>query len=334
MEIGTKSILTTKIFPGRFYDAFFTGEYGKIEALRASRYNTGFSIVLIDISGFDEKLDLFEDKEASEFLKALVAATLETVRNCDVVGMCDDRQILAILPETDYFGSLVTIRKLNKAASAIMRRYKPAYVICSQATFPKDGRGFGELLSTARKRVADKKESLWEKQNLKNRLFWEIIGELAGKSFKGLDNASFDAGSGQALSEFFIDQINELVVKEVARTPQKRGIIYFGSKRVAASLPVARFLNTVGSLSTKIFLVGEGEESVWEIKNANPLLLDDPRLREVFFTFYLNEDSGYALICKENWGDTYSCFHCSDPYLVEGLITKFQSEYSLQEQLG
>jgi len=65
-----------------------------------------------------------------------------------------------------------------------------------------------------------------------------------------------------------------------------------------------------------------------------PLALDDPRLKETFFTFLMTEETSYALICKENWGSTFSCFHSSDPVLVEGLITKFQNEYSLKEQLG
>lgn len=334
MESEGKSILTKKVFPSRFYDTFFVSEYGRLESLRASRYNTNFSIVLMHVEGFGEKINMREGSEALEFFKKLVATVLDSVRNCDIVGLLEDRQIIAILPETDYFGSLITIRKISRAA-ALLKKSRPSIsIIFSQATFPRDGRGYGELLGTAVKRVSEKKESLWEKLDLKGKLFWEIISDLSGKPFNGIDNASFETGGSQELSEFFIDQINELTIKEVSRTPQKRGILYFSSRKITPGLPLIKNLGLAGVLATKVFLVGEGDNALWDIKNATPILLDDPRLRETFFTFFLNEDSGYGLISKENWGATYSCFHTADPYLVEGLITKFQSEYSLQEQLG
>ncbi|MBI5643914.1 MAG: hypothetical protein HY954_10630 [Deltaproteobacteria bacterium] len=330
MEIGTKLSFAGKIFPNKFYDSFFIGEYGKIEALRATRYNSTFSIVLISIEAAGIS---FEEGAGFEQFKALVKTVLDSVRNCDVVGMSDDAQITVILPETDHFGSLTAIRKISRALGVHIKKDKaPISVIISNATYPKDGRGYGEVLSTAIRRGAEKKESLWERLNFKNKLFWEILGDLSGKPYSGLDNSSFDAGSGQELNEFFIDQINNLIVKEISRTPQKKGILYFASKNISKGL--VKLLGSAGAMSSKIFLVGETDSGAADIKNATPILLDDPRLRETFFTLFLNEDAGYGLICKENWGATFTCFHTSDPFLVEGLITKLQNEYSLQEQLG
>jgi hypothetical protein len=331
LDIDTKSVLTKKLFPSRFYDAFFISEYGRIEATRATRYNTCFSVVLIGVDGMSS---LMESLEGLEFLKKLVAAVLGSVRSCDVAGLSEDRQIIVILPETDYFGALMAAKKLSRALTQAVREDSEFQVLLSQATFPRDGRTFQELTAAASRRVNERKDSLWERLECKGKLFWEIAGSLTGRNTTAFDGASFDAGSGQDLSEFFIDQINELIIKEIARTPQRRGIMYYGTRNISASLPVVKMLSTAGSTATKVFLVGEGEGSVWEIRNAMPLLLDDPRLKETFFTFFLNEDTAYALICKENWGATYSCFHTADPVLVEGLITKFQNEYSLQEQLG
>lgn len=334
MDIETRSTLTKKLFPNRFYDNFFISEYGKLEALRATRYNTNFSLIVVTIDGFGEQ-ELVEDRDGLEFLKKAAVTVVDSIRNCDIAGLSDDRQVQIILPETDYFGSLIALRKLSKALNTLaMKEKSPVRLYFSQATFPKDGRGYGELLSTALKRAVEKRGSLWERHGFKGKLFWEIIGELSGKSYKGFENSSFEAGAGQDISEFFIDQINELIIKELIRTPQKRGILYFASKTIAASQPFLKSLASAPTMATKIFLVGEAERDVLDIKNATPIFLDDPRLRETFFTFFLNEDSGYAIICKESWGATYSCFHSSDKYLVEGLIAKFQSEYTLQEQLG
>jgi len=261
-------------------------------------------------------------------------SVLDSMRTCDVVGLIEDRQVVAILPETDYFGSLIAIRKLSKTVSScIAKENMPYSAVLSQATFPKDGKGYGALLSTASKRMQDKKESIWEKREFKDKLFWEIIADITNTSITGFDNATYEAGGGNQLNENFIDQVNELILKEVMQSPYKRGILYIVSKKVNGSNPVVNSLSHVGSLSTKVFLVGQVEDNLRDIKNASPLFLDDPRLRESFFTFYLTEDSGYAMICKENWGSTFSCFHTADKYLVDGLIHKFQIEYVLQEQL-
>lgn len=324
MDTDTSSVLTKKLFPGRFYDAFFIGEYGRIEAIRANRYNTCFSVISIGVEGAEDL----------EFLKKLVTTVLSSVRSCDITGLLADRRIMVILPETDYFGALIATKKLSKAVSSAKKSGPAHNVLLSSATFPRDGRTFSEITGAAEKRLAERKDSLWEKLKCDEKLFWEMVSSLVGRNTEGLDGASFDAGAGQDLSEFFIEQINELIIKEIARSPQKRGIMYYGTRNLSASLPVVKNLNTAGTTATKVFLIGETENSAWEIKNAMPLTLDDPRLKEVFFTFILNEDTAYALICKENWGATFSCFHTADPVLVEGLITKFQNEYSLQEQLG
>lgn len=333
LDIDTNTVLTKKLFPSRFYDAFFISEYGRIEATRATRYNTCFSLILIGVDAVG-KTRLLESPEGLEFLKKLVAAVLGSVRSCDIAGLSEDKKIMVILPETDYFGALMASKKLSRALNGALSEDAPFNVLLSHATFPRDGRTFQDMASVAARRVSERKDSLWERLGCREKLFWEIAGSLTGRNTAGFDGASFDAGSGQDLSEFFIDQINELIMKEIARTPQRRGIMYYGSRNISESLPVVKMLSTAGATATKVFLVGEGEGSVWEIRNATALLLDDPRLKETFFTFFLNEDTAYALICKENWGATFSCFHTADPVLVEGLITKFQNEYSLQEQLG
>lgn len=335
LEIDARAVLTKRLFPGRFYDAFFISEYGRIEAIRATRYNSCFSIILIAVDGFAPGAAA-DGRGGLDLLERLAAAVLGSIRSCDVAALSDDgRQITVILPETDYFGSLVASRKLSRAIEAAFgEEGGQAGAVLSHSTFPRDGRTFPELAATASRRAAERQESLWESMGLGGRLFWEIVGSLTNTNFDGMGGSSFDAGSGQDLSEFFIDQINELIVKEIARSPQRRGIMYYGTRNISGALPAVRRLGAAGAVATRVFLVGESGGSALDIPGAVPLVLDDPRLRETFFTFFFSEETAYALVCRENWGATFSCFHTSDPVLVEGLITKFQNEYSLQEQLG
>lgn len=324
-----------KIFPSQFYNAFFVTEYGKLELLRAERYNKNFSVILTHIEGFNNLRKKLEKKEVLSFLKELIKTIMETLRNCDVIGMVEDKKIVAILPETDYFGSWIAIRKLKKAVENVTTKGEPhASIIFSNVSYPRDGKGYGELLAAADKSIQEQRQGLWLKLEFENKHFWEIISMLfAGKGYEEKDTAPFDIGKGLDIPAFFLDRLQEMIFQEILRDPKKKGVLYLGARKISPNLPVLKAIDAIGVTATKIFIVGEGEEKRWSLSNAAPVYLSDPRLLETFFMFFLREDFSYAVVCKERWGEQYSCFHTVDPYLVEGLINKFQKEYGLQGQL-
>lgn len=323
-----------KLFPSRFYNAFFVTEYGKLEILRAERYNKNFSIVLAHIEGLHNLKKKLEKKDVLEFLKRLIKNIMQALRNCDVVGMIEDKKLIAILPETDYFGSCVSIKKLKKAVEDLTTKGEPyASIVFSSVSYPRDGKGYGELIGIAEQRVMEQKQGIWLKLGFEDKPFWEIVSTLLqGKGYEDKDAASFDLGKGFDLPVFFLDRLQEMVLQEIVREPRKKGVLYLGVKKVSQNLPILKAVDSMGGTMTKIFLVGEGEEGRWSLSNAAPLYLNDQRLLETFFVFFLREDFSYAAVCRERRGGQYSCFHTADPYLTEGLINKFQRDYSLQEQ--
>ncbi|MBI3754853.1 MAG: diguanylate cyclase [Deltaproteobacteria bacterium] len=324
-----------KIFPPRFHNAFFLTEYGKLETLRAERYTKNFSIILTHIEEFHHLKKKLEKNELLAFLKDIIKTIMETLRNCDVIGMVEDKKLVAILPETDYFGSCIAVRKIKKAIENAATKGEPhASIIFSNVSYPRDGKGYGELLSAAEQRAREQKEGIWQKLKFEDRPFWEIISTLLEeKGYEEKEVAPFDLGKGLDLSIFFLDRLQEIALQEIVRDPKKKGYLYIGIRKILPNLPLLKALDTIGSTATKIFVVGEGEEGRWNLTNATPLYLTDPRLLETFFIFFLREDFAYAVACKERWGEQYSCFHTVDPYLIEGLISKFQADYSLQEQI-
>ena len=302
-------------------------EYGRIESCRAERFGTSFSVALVHF----DRGEGGQPGELASFLKGVLPPILSVTRDCDVAGMIDEERLLMVLPHTDYFDSLNVVRKLRKAAAAaaggLCRR-----IHISHATFPRDARGFGELVGAAEKRLAQRSRSLWERMGLEGKLFWEILAQLKGVTNEGLDYACFDTGEGLEFPTSLLQRLTEMVIQEVIRSPDKRGILYLGLGDTTPDQPILKLLRSVGETATRIFVVSKEEEMDWEITGAVPIHIGDLRLSDTFFTLFFSEETAYAVIASESWGGQYSCFHTSDPCLVEGLITKLQRDYNLQEQ--
>lgn len=333
MNTQLNPALAKKLLPNKFYDTFFLNEYGRLESLRAARYSTNFSTVLIKVESSQGGKG-GKTAQKADFTQKLASIVVECLRGCDVAGFTDDGNVSAILPDTDYFGSLITLKKIKKAADALIKKNDAVTVTFSRATYPRDGKNYGELLSSANSLVDSMQESLRDTLSLDNMLFWEIVAKLFSSNTKELQSACFDSGSDHTLPVSIVDRINEQLVREVGRSPHRRGILYITTRKDAPVEHLSMLLATAGKTNTKMFVVGTDRDRLKTIRNASIICFDDPRLSENFFTFYLGEDSGYAIVGRENWGETFSCFHTADEYLVEGLITKFQNEYQLQEQLG
>ncbi|MBE9528924.1 MAG: hypothetical protein IME99_06770 [Proteobacteria bacterium] len=319
----------------KLYGTSFIEEYGRIESSRSARFSTSYSLLTIELEGVDlgAQSSASADDDAASKAKRFISSTLGALRDCDIVALTKKNRLVVLLPQTDCFGAFVLVRKLRKGAESFSKKYPDVTAHYTHSTFGVDGRDYLELYKRTEERAEEQKRSLWNSLGLEKRLFWETIGALFAEPHTGNYNANFDAGQEYELSEFFMDRVNELIIKEVKRSPRRRGILYFSTGKITANMPILKAIADLGMTKTKIFLSGEQEGEEVSIGNTLPIYLDDPRLKETFFTLFLNEDFGYALLARETWGASYTCFHTSDPFLVEGLINKFQHEYSLQEQL-
>ncbi len=322
-----------KAFPTRFYNDFFVSEYGRLEALRAARYGRSFSIVLMQVEslkGLDKKLD---KKVLLEFLKKVITVVMDVVRNCDVVGMVHGKRIIVIFPESDYLGSLIAIRKLRRALSGVTLEGKPASIFFSQATFPRDANGYGELLSIAENRIDLQRNSLREQLDMGEKLLWENFALLLNKDVESPEIERFDLGDGYEYDASFRDRLLEMIMQDISRNPGNKGIMYFGLGEGKPDQSLIKLLESLGGCATKIFILGGDRGKRWDLPNVTPIFISDSRFIEIFFLLILREDMSYALISKESWGGHLSCVHTVDPYLIEFLIMKLQEDYSLQEQL-
>ncbi|MBI5287025.1 MAG: response regulator [Deltaproteobacteria bacterium] len=315
-----------RFFPSRFYNASFVTEYGKIESLRARRYERDFSLILIEIEDFYNLKKKYDKQELLGVLRDVIKAVIGAVRDCDAVGMVEGKRIVAILPETDFFVSLITTRMIKKAVEGIVRKEIPLSLTFSQASYPRDGKGYGELLSVAEEKIKKQREGLWVKLGLEERPFWEVVSALLeGRHNGSISSALFKVGKGEVFPAPFLEQIQEMTLQEIAKDPKKKGVLYLVLRKGTS----VSDLKIPGSVMTKIFVVGK--EKGWDTPNVTVLYQPHEHLLDNhFFILLMREDMAYALLCREE-GKGFLCFHTVDPYLIDGLITKFQWNYSLED---
>ncbi|MFQ5329707.1 MAG: hypothetical protein ACE5D4_06950 [Thermodesulfobacteriota bacterium] len=323
-----------KEFPSRFYNDFFVSEFGRLEGLISERYGRSYSVLLVYLEGFAELSGQVERPQTIAFLKNLIRVVIDVVRTCDVVGMIHGKGLVIILPDTDYIGSLITVRKLRKAVEALKaQETMPLSISFSHASFPRDANGYGELVTVAEKRLEDYRGGLYGRVDLGAKLFWENVSTLLNEEFNDHAIKRFDIGTELELSESFRELVAALVMDEVGRTPQKSGILYVSPGRFLSDKTLQRSMDGIGETNTKIFIIGEkGEDSV-KLSHAIQIDLTDNRFLDTFFILLLRDDIAYAFIAREGWGGRVSCVHATEPYLITCLIEKLQRDYSLQEQL-
>lgn len=310
----------------RLHDPGFFSEYLKIEVLRSIRFKTRFSVIMAELPAG------LAPAEREEVAGNLVSSVTGTLRNCDILGMSGPGHLGALLPDTDHFGALTAVRKLNDVAARTAKSRGPlkSPPVFAHSTFPKDGNTSDSLIDAAMGRITAKKASIWESNGLKDMLFWTIIEDLFKKGHSTHEYSSFDFRADGETSSSFVEQVNAMAVKEIKRAPQRRGVLLISARKVSPALPIVKGLawSNASSSATKVFLAGEREAGSSEVKAATVIYLDDERLKETRMTLFLNEDFGYCLVCRESWDGGLSCFHSSDPFLTEGLLLKFQEEYS------
>ncbi|RBQ26644.1 MULTISPECIES: GGDEF domain-containing protein [Arcobacteraceae] len=82
---------------------------------RALRYNTIFSIILIDIDFFKKINDNFGHQVGDDVLKEVAEILKNSIRNVDILGRWGGEEFLIICPETPLTGARELALKLNKA---------------------------------------------------------------------------------------------------------------------------------------------------------------------------------------------------------------------------
>jgi len=316
--------------------SYFTDYAGK-EIYKARRYGRTFSILTLSIDNLPQLRVRLNAAEGRQAPRAVIKALSRIVRDSDVIAKASDGEFYVMLPETDYFGAMIFLRR---ALGAIrdepevqeLEARLPLAVVAGAATFPKDGEDFDDLVHRCRRRMDERRASLQRKLMLEALPFWEEVELLLGNAQSAklpVDERAEPSRRGK-VSDALFDELQVEIARELCRDPGARGVLYIGGPEVRASLPVVLGLESVPTeFSPRVYLLGRRAD-LESHPGLTPVFLEgDDQMARHEFILWLSEHAAYGLLQRRGMGATWG-FHTSDTAVVDGLIAKLQAAYDLQ----
>ncbi len=335
---------------GEAYKMAFFRDHVEKELHKARRYGRNLSFIKLVVDNYSELASRFLDRDLDQAMSRIIETVNTALRDADIMAMAAPNEFLILLPETDYWGSLVTQKRIRKALNGALnicdlKKSYPIQVFLRSASFPADGATFEDLRNLAGDRLERLKDSLYYREKMADFSFWEVVGQLLGAAkdygFEGNDlqlSTRLAALEKPLRCRFFrmpearLDEVMRSFCREVVESRRVRGIIYRGCKDFEAMRQSMRFAEGVEKSATSMFLLGGKGRVNWDYQRIVPIFIDDWHFGKIAFLLYLNEDYAYALFARKR-GDELVGFHTSDFFFVENMITKLQEQYQLQAQV-
>lgn len=320
---------------GAYTLSYFT-DYATKEIYKARRYGRAFSLLTFSIdnlSAIRQRLGHNAVRQAQQIVLRVIA---QIIRDSDVVARATEQEFHVLLPETDYFGGLMFLRRalssVNEEPDARALEAKvPMGLTGGAATFPRDGDDFDELLLCCRRRMEERRGSLHHHLRLEPLPFWDEVELLLGNSRSPkLPEAPGEPSRRGKVADVLFEELQTEIGREFLREPMARGLLYVGGPKVKTDLPIIRSLDHAPSdFAPRVYVLGRHAD-LQEHPAMTPVFLEgDERLARHEFLLWMGDGSAYALLQRRGRGATWG-FHTSDPTLVEGLVSKLQTAYDLQ----
>ncbi len=325
------------------YSFSYFSDYVEKELSKSKRFKRNFSIILLRIENLNKLRNEFQEYTINKSLKRLIEILFECVRGTDIVARKSDDEYYVLLPETDYFGSLVTLRRFNTSIRDKIfliegSRTLSLPVRIASGTFPRDGGTLDMLLYCIRKRLESQELSIFKRMNLETKDFWDLFNIIVtpNKSIEELTKNQADDIEGESRQAIF----NESVIKDIAETfhvelnlnSAMRGAFFLKLGRLKERF-LPKFATKISDSSSFRIYRFETED----ITETSPLVrfirIPAEDAEKGFFLIAVTEDFCYGLFFKEIDKNKYAAFHTSDPYLVENIIAKLQERYLIYREM-
>ncbi|RMG19296.1 MAG: response regulator [Deltaproteobacteria bacterium] len=315
------------------YNITYFIDYAGKEIYKARRYGRIFSLVAIQVENLAVMKRALPAETTRTVHRALIAAVQKVVRDSDILAKVTEDTFYLLLPETDYFGALMFMRRAMAGfdRSELIRSLSvPPSVVAGAASYPKDGQDFDELLECCRARQEEVRASPYRRLHLQEHDFWELVDTLLTTPAEAVGTGP--AGRRGHLPLGLVESVQREIASELQRRPEARGLLYFGTRRIDASLTLLRELNPAREGATRVYLLGQEVRAGLDHPSVTAVQLPaERRLERYSFLIYLTEHAAYAWLRDE---ESEQAYHSSDSPLVEALVARLQEAYDLQRHLS
>lgn len=319
------------------YNLSYFTDYASKEIYKARRYGRTFSLLTFSIDNLNMVKARLGAADAKRAVRGIIKAFSKIVRDSDVIAKASDQEFYLLLPETDFFGAVMFVRRAIAAvreepdAQEVEARL-PLALVGGASTFPKDGEDFDDLVHRCRRRMDERRSSLQRKLMLDTLPFWDevelLLGNASSPKLPVEDNA--EPSRRGKVSDVLFDELQAEIARELIRDPGSRGLLYVGGPEIRADLPIALGLERAPTdLTSRVYLLGRRMDLESHPALTPVFLEGDERMGRHEFLLWMSESASYALIQRRGLGATWG-FHSSDTAVVDGLITSLQAEYDLQ----
>lgn len=319
------------------YNLSYFTDYASKEIYKARRYGRTFSLLTFSVDNLPLVRMRLGVPDAKLAVRGIIKAFGRIVRDSDVIAKASDQEFYLLLPETDFFGAMMFVRRALDAvreepeAQEVEARL-PLALVGGASTFPKDGEDFDELVHRCRRRMDERRSSLQRKLMLDSLPFWDevelLLGNASSPKLPVEENA--EPSRRGKVSDVLFDELQAEIARELMRDPSSRGLLYVGGPEIRADLPIAQGLESASpEMASRIYLLGRRGDLDSHPALTPVFLEGDERMARHEFILWMSETASYALIQRRGLGATWG-FHSSDTAVVDGLITRLQVEYDLQ----
>lgn len=331
----------------RAYSEAFLYDYFDKERFKATRCQRPISIILLVF----DNLSLFMEQTRESFVAGVLAEVVEGIRtvlrDSDFIARVAQNRFCVVLPETDYFGSVLAMRRLRKAIRAksnvqFLGNEMTLSSFLASATFPRDGKSLQDLLKATDMKCENQNRSPFHRMHLEEKPLWNAFDVLVGKPEyydslqKGKEVPYFlrirrmlgRNSHFRLQSQMFLRMV-ESVAQDVITRVGDRGLVILAGPRPEIYKQIFLSFGPDAPPGKNIYLVGQSGSTRFDSKNLLYVTSNDGRLANCEIVLYLKDDGAYGLFSRDRKDEVFG-FNTADEWLIDVMMEKVQETYRLQ----
>lgn len=331
----------------RAYSMAFLSDYFEKERYKAGRFRRPLSLLFLVLDNYSTLMESTQESLVAAALSEMAAGVGKALRDSDLIARADSNRFCVVLPETDYFGSLLTARRLRKTIRERSRFqhlgaeyvFQPFFMT---ATFPRDGRDLQDLWRTAEGKYQRQRKSAFHRLHLGDKALWDAFDILVGRPeyydllrqgrevpyFTRIRRDLGRNGHFRLDRRMFLRMV-EAVAQDIAFLNGNRGLVIAAGPRPEIFKQIFLSFGPPTGSRRNIYIVGRSGTTRFDSKNLLYVAADDERLADREIVLFLKENGAYGLFALGR-GDEVCGFNTTDEVLVASMMEKIQDLYHLQ----